>query len=80
MNQVFDEGDANDVRTGCHRNANAQTGFHRIPCLGRPLEGCSKIRLAANGGGYESPAGRRPKGALSIVGALTGQKFTASSW
>jgi hypothetical protein len=38
------------------------------------------IRVAANGGGYESPAGRKPKGAVSIVGALTGQKFTASAW
>jgi hypothetical protein len=42
--------------------------------------GQGAIRVAANGGGYESPPGRKPAGAVSIVGAVTGQKFTASCW
>lgn len=38
------------------------------------------IRVAANGGGYESPLSRKPVAAVSIVGASTGQIFTASRW
>lgn len=38
------------------------------------------IRVAANGGGYETPAGMRPATAVSIIGAVTGQKFTARRW
>jgi len=40
--------------------------------------GC--IRVVANGGGYETPVGCRPLGAVSIVGATTGQKITARRW
>lgn len=40
--------------------------------------GC--IRVAANGGGYETPTTYGPAGAVSIVGAVTGQKFTARGW
>ncbi|MBV8564590.1 MAG: hypothetical protein JO273_03940 [Methylobacteriaceae bacterium] len=35
------------------------------------------IRIAANGGGYETPPWFKPFGAVSIIGAVTGQKFTA---
>jgi hypothetical protein len=38
------------------------------------------IRVAANGGWYETPIRYRPIGAVSIVGGVTGQKFTARSW
>ncbi len=38
------------------------------------------IRVAANGGGYETPAGYAPPGDVSIVGSVTGQKFTAKRW
>ena len=40
--------------------------------------GC--IRVAANGGGYETPTYVRPVGIVSIVGASTGQKIPAKSW
>lgn len=38
------------------------------------------IRLAANGGYYETPPGMKPWGPVSIVGPTTGQKFTAMKW
>lgn len=37
-------------------------------------------RVALNGGCYVTPAGRLPIGAVSIVGATTGDKITARSW
>lgn len=40
--------------------------------------GC--IRSASNGGGYETPAGYKPVGKVSIVGAVTSQKITARWW
>jgi hypothetical protein len=40
--------------------------------------GC--IRVAANGGGYETPPNYKPYGIVSIVGAGTGQKFTGRKW
>lgn len=40
--------------------------------------GC--IRVAANGGGYETPVGYKPVGNVSIVGAVTAQKITARRW
>ena len=40
--------------------------------------GC--IKVVANGGGYETPLGYKPMGAVRIVGAVTGQKFTAKRW
>ena len=42
--------------------------------------GLGSIRVAANGGGYETPPGYNPIGAVSIVGAVTGQKITARAW
>jgi hypothetical protein len=42
--------------------------------------GTGSIRIVANGGGYTSPAGMKPSAAVSIVGATTGQKFTARRW
>lgn len=42
--------------------------------------GLGSIRVVANGGGYETPAGYRPLGTVSIVGAVTGQKITARRW
>ncbi len=42
--------------------------------------GVGSIRCAANGGGYYTPQGYTPVGPLSIVGAVTGQKFTAKEW
>lgn len=42
--------------------------------------GAGSVRVAANGGGYETPSGYKPIGAISIVGAVTGQKFTARRW
>ncbi len=38
------------------------------------------IRIAANGGFYETPPGYTPNSIVTIVGAVTGQKITASSW
>ena len=42
--------------------------------------GAGSIRVAANGGGYETPPAYKPVGAISIVGASTGQKITAKRW
>lgn len=42
--------------------------------------GTGSIRIVANGGSYSSPAGMKPSAAVSIVGATTGQKFTARRW
>ena len=42
--------------------------------------GTGSIRLAANGGGYETPLAMRPFHAVSIVGTTTGHEFTAISW
>ena len=38
------------------------------------------IRVVANGGGYETPAGYAPAADVSIIGPVTGQKFTAKRW
>ena len=38
------------------------------------------IRVSANGGAYETPDNYKPFGAVSIVGAVTGQKITARKW
>lgn len=35
------------------------------------------IRVAANGGAYESPLWLKPSQAISIYGSTTGQQFTA---
>ena len=42
--------------------------------------GAGSIRIPANGGGYETPPGYRPPGAVSCVGATTGDKITARRW
>ncbi|MDX2027720.1 MAG: hypothetical protein SFW62_03690 [Alphaproteobacteria bacterium] len=42
--------------------------------------GQGSLRVAANGGGYETPPGYKPIGAVSIIGASTGQKITARRW
>jgi len=42
--------------------------------------GAGCIRIAANGGGYETPPNMKPFHAISIVGATTGHKFTAIKW
>lgn len=42
--------------------------------------GQGSIRIAANGGGYETPQNYRPLGAVSVIGAATGQKITARRW
>lgn len=42
--------------------------------------GTGSIRVAANGGGYETPPEYQPIGVVSIVGASTGQKITARRW
>lgn len=42
--------------------------------------GTGSIRCAANGGGYETPPNSAPLGVVSIIGAVTGQKFTARRW
>jgi hypothetical protein len=36
--------------------------------------------VAANGGGYETPSGYKPFGAVSVYGATTGHKITARKW
>ena len=38
------------------------------------------IRLQANGGWYETPLGKEPIAAVSILCATTGHKITASRW
>lgn len=42
--------------------------------------GQGSIKVAANGGGYETPPGYKPSHAVSIIGAVTGQKITACRW
>jgi hypothetical protein len=42
--------------------------------------GAGSIRVAANGGYYATEPGQKPIGAVSIVGAVTGQKITARRW
>ncbi len=42
--------------------------------------GVGSIRIVANGGGYESPAGSKPGGPISIFAGTTGAKFTARRW
>lgn len=42
--------------------------------------GTGSIRVAANGGSYETPPGYMPVGVVRIVGAVTAQKITARSW
>ena len=44
------------------------------------VNGVGSVRIAANGGGYETPAGYRPLGAVSILSAATGAKITARRW
>jgi hypothetical protein len=41
--------------------------------------GQGSIRVAA-GFVYETPVGRKPAGAVSVIGATTGHKITASYW
>lgn len=38
------------------------------------------IRIASNGGGFETPTDAKPQGPISIVGANSSQKFTAFMW
>ena len=38
------------------------------------------LRIPPNGGLYETPATYRPSGAISIIGDVTGQKYTARGW
>jgi hypothetical protein len=40
--------------------------------------GC--IRVQANGGSFVTPPNFVPTGNVSIVGSVTGQKFTAGKW
>lgn len=42
--------------------------------------GVGSLRVAANGGWYETPQGYKPIGIISIIGAVTAQKFTAKRW
>jgi hypothetical protein len=42
--------------------------------------GQGSIRIAANGGYYASEAGQKPIQAVSVYGAITGQKITARRW
>lgn len=38
------------------------------------------IRIPSNGGFYETPVTYGPISTVSLVGAVTGQKFTAKAW
>jgi hypothetical protein len=42
--------------------------------------GTGSVRVSANGGYYATEPGYRPFHAVSIVGAVTGQKITARQW
>ena len=59
---------------------------HRVPrgptmqAIVRALEDAGVVFIPANGGGYETPADMVPWASVSIVGAVTGQKFTARRW
>jgi hypothetical protein len=44
------------------------------------VNGAGSIRLVANGGGYETPAGYRPSHAVSLICPNTGDKMTARRW
>jgi hypothetical protein len=44
------------------------------------INGQGSIRVVANGGGYETPVGYKPAGAVSVIGSATGQKITARRW
>jgi hypothetical protein len=42
--------------------------------------GAGSIRLQSNGGWFETPPNYKPIGVISLVGAVTGQNFTARRW
>jgi hypothetical protein len=42
--------------------------------------GSGSIRVAANGGYFSTEAGLKPWQSISVIGAVTGQKFTAARW
>ena len=42
--------------------------------------GTGSTRIAANGGYWATEPGERPLGAVSVIGAVTGQKITAKRW
>ena len=44
------------------------------------VNGQGSVRVVANGGGYETPPGYKPVGAVSIIGSTTSQKITARKW
>lgn len=44
------------------------------------INGAGSIRIAGNGGGYETPLGYRAGAPLSIIGATAGAPFTARKW
>ncbi len=44
------------------------------------INGEGSIRVAANGGGYETPTLDHPYGPVSVIGAVTGQFITARAW
>ena len=44
------------------------------------INGAGSIRIVANGGGYETPAGYRPAGPITCVGPTAGDKVTGRRW
>ena len=44
------------------------------------VNGVGSIRVAANGGSYDTPAGYKPIGPVSVIGTTTGGKITARKW
>lgn len=58
---------------------NISTGDLWITSLTTAVADSPSMKIAA-GALYESPTGGTPTGAISIIGATTGQKFAAREW
>lgn len=44
------------------------------------INGTGSIRVASNGGGFETPDIMKPLGPVSVIGPNTGTKVTARMW
>lgn len=69
---------ANAVRNGFSIQ-NTSAGDLWFNTLATAVAASPSIRIPA-GGLYESPVNQRPTGAISLIGATTGQTFSAREW
>ena len=61
-------------------NPDASSALHVSDSTTAVINGAGSIKVDADGGWYETPAGYKPVGAVSIIGPTTGQKITARKW